>query len=381
MNLLYITWNFPPRKGGMENYNWRLSNELSKKHNILIITRHLSESKNTDTIKRAPFPGLISFFLYGYVAGKRMIRGNSINGVIGGSASVVPLLKKLSTKSGLPKLVLTHGFDLTYPGMCYQTILKRSLKSIDYFVSNSNFTAQILQKTGIQPEKITVIPPGVDTEFYTPCDRAGIAALKARYGLQDRRIILFVGRLVHRKGILKFTREVFPQVVRHCKDAVLIIVGDEPTEAVVHKERLKFMLTKSVNDLGLQKSVIVRGWIDSESLRDHYRFCDFCILPAIPVTGNDHEGFGMVIIEAAACAKPTVAVALGGIPDAIINNQTGILLQPWSPEELADNVIKLLNDPARCAELGNNARNRAVEKFDWNIVTAAFCSLAEKIFQ
>jgi phosphatidylinositol alpha-1,6-mannosyltransferase len=202
---------------------------------------------------------------------------------------------------------------------------------------------------------VLVLPPGVDATLFKPAPPDPI--VRARLGWTNRRVVLTVGALVPRKGQDMMIRAL-PEVRRHCPDVLYVIVGegaDKPRmEALVDEHR--------VGDL-----VQFRTIPGDAELIQCYQQCDLFALPNRQV-GWDFEGFGIVLIEAQACGKPVIAGLSGGTAEAMEPGQTGELIDCEAPEELARAVSALLGDPRRRAALGDRARQRVLERFDWPVL-------------
>jgi phosphatidylinositol alpha-1,6-mannosyltransferase len=161
-------------------------------------------------------------------------------------------------------------------------------------------------------------------------------------------VILTVGRLVERKGHDIVIRAL-PAIVERVPTARYLIVGNGPNETA---------LRQLVRDVGLDpEQVRFCGRIPAEQLAAYYSLCDAFVMPNREV-GADTEGFGIVFIEAGACRKPCVGGQSGGAGDAIIDGETGILVDPTSPSAVARATISLLTDSQLSARLGGAARSR-----------------------
>ena len=191
--------------------------------------------------------------------------------------------------------------------------------------------------------------------------------LKRDYSLSDQHIILSVGRLAKRKGILEFIRYAMPIITRAVPDTVFVVAGGNPTDALAHKEDMHSLIEAEVAKQGSETHVRLMGRVDQHTLIELYHLCDLFVLPAIPVVG-DMEGFGIVVIEAGAAGKPVVATRVGGIVDAVEDGRSGILVEPGDYHALASEIISLLRDPERRQQMGAYGRRRAQEQFDWDVI-------------
>jgi glycosyltransferase involved in cell wall biosynthesis len=168
---------------------------------------------------------------------------------------------------------------------------------------------------------------------------------------------LFVGRLVERKGV----HVLLDAVARLPEDLPihLRIVGDGP---------LRPALEQRVQELGLEGRVTFSGFVSESELVDAYAQCSAFVLPAVFDAKGDTEGLGVVLIEALAFGKPAVASGIGGIPDVVVDGETGILVPPNDPDALARALETLVGDPAWARRLGEAGKQRAETRFSWNAI-------------
>jgi phosphatidylinositol alpha-1,6-mannosyltransferase len=200
---------------------------------------------------------------------------------------------------------------------------------------------------------ICVVSNGVDPNQFQPSDVSGL-----RVDLAGRNaggpILLSVARLVTRKGLDTALRS-FAEVLKDFPNATYVILGDGPDYG---------RLARLANELGVTPNVcfIARS---TRPLADYYNACDLFVMPAREEPG-DIEGFGLVFLEAGACGKPVIGARAGGVTDAILDGETGLLVAPDDPEALTHAIQGLLRDPARCEALGTAARARILRECTWD---------------
>ena len=194
-----------------------------------------------------------------------------------------------------------------------------------------------------------MVPNGVDPEKFKPIEDT--SAAKQKFGLDDEPIVLFVGSLIPRKG-LPFLVKAAEKIIKEQPKTLFVIVGTGP---------LKNQLLDTIEAAKLSGSFRFLGNAKDDSLPLIYNFADVFVLPSI------QEGQGIVLLEAQASAKPVVAFEVGGISEAFVNNETGLLINPGNTEELANGVTKLLSDKALSEKMGANARRFVMHNFTWDI--------------
>ncbi|OPY87817.1 MAG: GDP-mannose-dependent alpha-(1-6)-phosphatidylinositol monomannoside mannosyltransferase [Syntrophus sp. PtaU1.Bin208] len=379
MNILLITWNYPPKTGGMENMLFEVMQQLAARAAVDIVAPFAepNESKSDAArLFRAGREGLLSFFLHAVRTGIRLNRNTNYDVIMTGSALVLPVAMILGFLFRVPVVPIVHGLDIIYPNLLYQCSMKHLLPRCQHIIANSQMTRQLVIARGGRPENTSVINPGIDvTEFDQPCDCNDI---RERYGIGRRRFILSAGRLVKRKGILEFISHSLPVIVKNIPDVLLVVVGENPSQSLVHREDLMAQIRREMERLGLQNHVLLVGWAPRKDLVGFYHACDLFILPAILIPG-DIEGFGIVLLEANAAEKPVVAAEIGGIPDAVKNGVSGILVEPGNWAAMTRSVLHLLRDEAYRETLGKQGRLRAESEFDWKVIGNRYRALLNLI--
>jgi phosphatidyl-myo-inositol dimannoside synthase len=363
MNLLVITWNYPPRRGGIENLIGSLCGELKKTHSVRVITSHAGNAAPDENVFRAPLPGLMAFAFYAIWRGVALLaRDKEMRVVFGGSAVVAPLVLLLARAFARRAIVQVHGLDVIYRQSIYQLLCVRWLKFCDRIIANSHYTAALAGSKAVQQKRLTVIPPGVQREHFSISTDA--LAAKQNWGIEDKKIILFVGRLAKRKGVQEFIEYSLPEIVQKIPQAVFLIVGDNPTGSLTHRDDIVGEVRALVSRLGLDKYVRLLGALSDQDLIKAYQACDLVVLPALDLD-DDVEGFGIVALEAAAAGKPVVATRVGGIPDAAEDGKSGILIAPRDYRGLSRIVAELLHDSESRLRLGQYGRCRVAQEFSW----------------
>ncbi len=210
-------------------------------------------------------------------------------------------------------------------------------------------------------EKVTVIPPGVDTDRFTPGG--------ASDGPSGGSNILFVGPLdtAYRWKGVDVLWEAFERVHRQIPEATLTLIG---------KGDRFDAFAKRAEPLG--DAVRLLGRVPDDQLIAEYRDAAIAVLPST----TDAEAFGMVLAEANACGTPVVASDIGGIPDLVRDGDNGLLARPGDPDDLAGRLLQLLEDPAAADRMGQRGRARMVCDHDWDdLATATERVLAEAFDQ
>ena len=192
---------------------------------------------------------------------------------------------------------------------------------------------------GVASQKIELIYNGVNLDRFKEQQKS--TDLLDRYGLEEKRVILTVGRLVERKGIDLVIRSI-PRIVSRFPDIHYLIVGDGPYRSV---------LEQLAQETGVADRVTFAGLVDDNELVGHYALCNVFVMPNRELPDGDTEGFGLVFLEANACGKPVVAGKAGGTSDAVRDEYNGLLVDGTNVDELATAVIRILADEQLYARL------------------------------
>ena len=179
--------------------------------------------------------------------------------------------------------------------------------------------------------------------------------------LERNKVILTVGRLVKRKGV-DIVITSLPRVLEKVPNAIYLVVGEGPDRR---------NLEKLAEELNLRGKVIFTGFVSDADLPKYYTVCDVFIMTSRDING-DIEGFGIVFLEANACAKPVIGGKSGGMYDAVEDGISGILVDPTSVDEISQTVIMLLTDEEIAMRMGKQGRDRVEREF-------SYLTIAEKI--
>lgn len=243
-----------------------------------------------------------------------------------------------------PKLISSfYGVEFKFlKSKLTKNLIKFIIKKSDKITAISNYTANEIKK--YYEREIKIIPFS-----------AAIEILKdEKQEKSDKKIILFVGRLVKRKGVnylILALKEVLKEI-----EAKLIIVGDGG-------ERKN--LEKLTNELNLNNYVEFKGFVSDKELAYYYKNCDLFVLPAIVDEKGDTEGLGVVLLEAMVYKKPVIASAVGGILDIVKDYENGILVPEKEPKILAEKILEVLKDEKLAKKLGENGYKLVKENFSW----------------
>lgn len=239
-------------------------------------------------------------------------------------------------------------------------------------VANSRYTAGLLRQMGLPEGRIRIVHPGCDLDHF---HRVEITVEeRARFVGRHTpcRVVLTVGNLVERKGHDTVIRAL-TLLPESCKDVIYLIAGDGPARAALEQ------LAKS---LGIADRVVFLGRVPSADLPKLYSLAEFFVMVSRERAEQcDVEGFGIVFIEAAACGTPAIGGRSGGIEDAIIDRETGLLVDPLDVPGVAREIHALLSRPEQIRRLGDAASQRAIREFGWDRYVASIASILDEVAQ
>jgi glycosyltransferase involved in cell wall biosynthesis len=228
-------------------------------------------------------------------------------------------------------------------------IEKESAINATLVVTISKYSHEkILQFYGVDSRKIRIVPNGVDTEKFNPANNSLL--VKERLRATNRQIVLFVGRLIPRKGLF-YLVEAAKHIVKERSETLFVIVGEGP---------LKNRLIAGVEAANLGNNFAFLGDVSESELAAVYGCADVFVFPSI------QEGQGIALLEAQASGKPVVAFDITGVKEAVVEKETGFLVKP-DIVELAEAVLKLLSDDSLRLKMGERGRNFVQNSFTWDI--------------
>jgi len=373
--ILVITNDFGPRTGGIETFVIGLLERI-KDHTVIVFTSSQGDTSKYDQQWLEKFGVQIirdrsKVLLPSWrvtKAAKKIIKSHDIDVLVFGAAAPLALMAPTLRKAGVKKIIaLTHGHEVWWAKVFpFNVAMKRIGESVDHLTFLGEFTRRAISQSLSQASTnaMVKIAPGIDTSHFIPQPDA--TQKRIELGLEAKKIIISVGRLVHRKGQDKLI-EAFPAVLQKIPQAHLLLVGEGPYRS--HLEKL-------VNKLSLKENVTFVGRILYDKLPSYLSAADVFAMPSRSrFFGLEVEGLGIVYLEASACGIPVIAGDSGGAPDAVREGITGLCVDGRDVHKIAQTVIALCSDAKRASHMGSAGRNWIVDQWRWEIWSKEFNSL------
>ncbi len=374
LTVMMLTWEFPPRIiGGISSHVYHLSKSLSKNGvKVYVVT--------------CDFPGAPQHEM---IDGVEVFRIDSYKNPAPDFATWIYLMNinmqkeaaslahKLETKVDLfhahdwlvatagiglkhvfrkPLLATIHsteigrrnGLHLDYERMIHETEAWLTYEAWKVICCSNYMVSHVQWAFGLPPDKLVMIPNGVDRSVYLEQDDTELAQFRAHFALPNEKIVLFVGRLVFEKGVHVLISAV-PNVLERI-NAKFIIVGNG---------YMKDQLVNLVKKTGLTHKVTFAGFVDDETLRKLQQIADVSVVPSL------FEPFGIVALESMAARSPVVVAESGGLSEIVNHDVDGVKVYPGNPESLAWGITKVLTDDTYSNLVKANAYDKISRKYDW----------------
>lgn len=357
--LLLLAPVYPPAVGGIQTLMHELSHGLSSQWSITVIAPYHPRSSEYDS--GAPFRVLRThsgwnhsrLAVLGEMIGLAAVQRADI--VLVGHVNALPAA--MTSSRGVTRAALVYGSEIWAPRT---RLLMRTLgPRLDLVMAVSRFTAGEVEKCGVHRNRIAVTAAGATT----PIAPATSQDILLRLGLLAPStgavapFFLTVSRLAEaHKGHDIFIRAL-PALLRRCPDVRYLIAGDGKL-----KDRLRILAERA----GVGHAVIMPGFVDEDTKAALLHACRAFVMISTELRRPAlFEGFGIAFMEAAMAGRPSLAGNSGGIPDAVVHQETGLLVDPLSLAEVTRGACLLLDNPTYASALGDRARARAIRSYTW----------------
>jgi len=375
MAIMMLTWEFPPRIiGGISPHVYYLSKSLAKNGvKVYVVTCDFPGAPQHEVVDgvevfridsyKNPSP---DFATWVYLMNVNMQKeAAALVNSLGRNIDIFHAHDWLVADAGIglkhvfrkPLLTTVHsteigrrnGIHFDYEQMIHQTEAWFTYEAWKVICCSNYMVSHVRWAFGLPEDKLVMVPNGVNTEVYTKIENNDLRHFRNKFALPEEKIVLFVGRLVHEKGIHVLVNAV-PKVLEKV-NAKFIIVGNG---------YMREQLSNIVRHIGLTHKVMFTGFVDDETLRKLQKCADVSVVPSL------FEPFGIVALEAMAAKSPVVVSDTGGLSEIVEHDLAGVKVYPDNPDSLAWGIAKVLLDEAYANWITTNAYKKVQEKYDWD---------------
>lgn len=377
MRILLVAENWPPRVGGIENYVTHIATGLGQSHEVFVLappgSSELDSAANVKVISKKFFWPVVKpawLFLFFWVSS--FVKKENIDFVLCGKGLFEGLIGYyLNKRLDIPYGVLTYAMEIET-----WVSTRRDKKKLTKVLADAQFvtyinshTKQKLQELEVADTSLFELLPGVDDQYFTDVRESEISDTLQHYGVH-RPYIICVSRLIGRKGVDILMEGFAGLDETKFSDVELVIVGDGPEARYLHRQAEQLYLNRERNGTVKGRVKFLSSVPDKDLLSLYAGAQMFALTPREVVEGGskDIEGFGIVYLEAAAAGLPVLATKTGGVPGAVVDNVTGVLIDPEKSDEVTKQLVRLLTDKELRQRLGAAGRERANKDFRWTHV-------------
>ena len=363
--VLLVTNDLGPRAGGIESFILGLLGELDG-NQIVIFTSSQAGSAAFDqelsqkygvVVHRDKSKVLLPTPRVNRAVARVMRQYRSSTIWYGAAAPLGWMSGYLRRHGALRQISLTHGHEVWWSKIFPFSLAMRAIaKNLDVITYLGEFTHNALKPILNARVCALRIAPGISIDHFTPGRKS--EELLDQLNLREKRVIVCVGRLVHRKGQDRLI-EALPQILQEVPNTVLLFVGEGP-----RRKALEVL----INKYRVGESVRFVGRVQYADLPTFLRLGDIFAMPSRSrFFGLEVEGLGIVYLEASSTGLPVIGGASGGAPDAVLDGETGLVVDGTNPSAIAHAAITLLCNPDQSAAMGRRGREWAVENWSWKL--------------
>jgi glycogen(starch) synthase len=373
--VLILSWEYPPLiEGGLARHVRKISESLAELGtDVHVLTRGGEESPAEETVgdvaiyrvREPSRPRDLGEFVAWVermnadmlAAGVELGDRFDFDIVHGHDWLVAAACDHLARRFGAPLVTTIHatehgrhqGWVDKHPQSYIHGVERWITNRSDWVIACSYYMReQIADIFGVEEQRVSVLPNGIDPEDLQPQDGAELRRLRAQFATPEQKLVLLIGRLVYEKGF-HVALEAMPALIERLPETRFLVAGSGTHEAELRRQAA---------DLGLLEYGSFLGWIGDDVLHSLYRIADLCVVPSI------YEPFGLVALEAMASGCPCIVADTGGLREVVPHDEVGLRFRARDPDALAAVAERVLGD----GELGRRLVAEAhqhVRRFDW----------------
>jgi phosphatidylinositol alpha-1,6-mannosyltransferase len=380
MNVLMISSEFPPGPGGIGNHAQQLALNLHRlgwgvsvvSPQDYALTDQVKEFNSEQPFRVISVPsgrGRLHEALYRLRIANRMVLEIRPDVMIGTGLSGVWVTAVLGALRRLPSIAVAHGSEFGTGIGVSASLNRMSYEHMSAVVSVSQFTRGVMDRSGIHPRRVEVIPNAADPQRFRNLPESESQSFRYQTGFDRALIVLTVGHVSERKGQEVVIRAL-PEIIRNLPDTNYVMIG-LPT--------LKEQLSQLAEKLNVRSHVHFLGIVTDDDMVRWLNCADIFVMTSRTTANGDCEGFGIAVVEAALCGKPTVVSRQSGLIEAIEENVTGLTVPENHVAETAKAIVSLLSDAQRRTIMGEAARTRALREQTWETCARKYDALLREI--
>ena len=364
---IILTQCFPTRIGGIESLVSNLALSIGKNNKIIVFADRqnvfqdiIYDDRHKEKIIVRRYGGIKFFRRRKKVKElKLFIKTGKIQCVIADTWKSIELCIDDLNANNIPVMCLAHGNELISHNNNKKERITSTLNKVSTIVVNSNYTAGLVEKLIEKKPQIKVVHPGAtDLRSLDSTDFMNI---------KGNPVLLTLARLEKRKGHF-FILQAMKELKNKFPDIMYIIAGEGSEKA---------NLQRVVNSFDLNNHVFFAGNVNEKQKKQLFKNTTLMVMPTLDESHNRSiEGFGIAYLEAAFFGIPSIASNLGGTPEAVLHEKTGIIID--NHEQLFFTINDLLLNKNKLEDLGKNAQQRAEKKFTWDRVVNNYLSIIKK---
>jgi len=379
-NAALLTTDFPPQIGGISNLLYNIYRQFDLRQLSLIAPQHPAarefDSAQAYSAQRfgcgVNIPGIRGALQVWRMQreAEKLVRRSRELVLHCGHVNAAIAARRLKRRYGTRYLLWVHALEIMDEWL--RPAILPAMLDADLVIVLSEFTRTFLASSGVPESRIVKIPPGADPALFRP--GLDCRELSKRLRIEGRPILLTVARIVraNRYKCHDVVLRALPQVKRVIPEIAYLIVGDG--------DDLDY-LGRLAGEYGVRENVMFAGQVSDAELPLLYNLCGafiMCSREDRTRRGVQAEGFGLALVEASACGKAVIAGRSGGMPDAVQDGITGLLVDPLSADEVAAAIVRVLREPGLAKSLGDKGRLWVEREMNWQRAAKDFQQATER---
>jgi len=378
--LLILSTEFPPGPGGIGTHAYQLASQMQQLGWAVTVVarqdyvsaaeaRAFNAQQPFAVIRLKPLPTAPIDAVYRWQLAARLTRQLRPDLIVATGERAAWIAAVLPGRA--PMVAMGHGTEFGLKSAWERMLTRWAFEQACHVICVSQYTWNFMGAAGIHPRGGAIIPNGADECRFKTLPHAVIENFRLQNGWQGQRLLLTVGQVNERKGQHVVIRAM-PAILQQFPHTHYLMAG-LPTD----QDRLVML----AQQLGVADHTHFLGRVDADALVKLMNVCDLFVMTSYHTQSGDFEGYGIAVVEAALCGKPAIVSDNSGLAEAIIANETGLLVPQNDPERTAEAVIALLSNETRRARMGAAAQQRALAEQTWAKRAIVYDQIFQKLIE